>query len=208
MEVTPLHAVMEVEIEGESSVFGNEAFKKSKEVSNFVSELGQVGYDSENISLENVSIETSTGKFTRSSSAVFTLNLDKIEIHTIPQILAVISVQKNIEIGSLDYEFGDLRAQKAELLVEACASAKKQAESIGAAFGVPLLSVYSMNPKWTHPDRDATNHRVSNSGVRMSKSLGPRRQELEGLDFVSNHKGRLRLNMKVEFRVGEFVDGS
>jgi len=72
MEVVPKYAVLEVVIEGESSVFGNEALKKSKELASFISNLKSVEYSSNNVSLENISIKASSGKLMKSSRAKFT----------------------------------------------------------------------------------------------------------------------------------------
>jgi hypothetical protein len=79
--------------------------------------------------------------------------------------------------------------------------AKQQGEAIGKAFGVSLLGVYSMTPKWRLPLGDAISKRYSIDGIRRSKSRGPSEKELEGLDFVANHKGKLALSLKVDFRV-------
>jgi hypothetical protein len=204
VEVKPLHATLEVVIEGESSVFGNEAFKKSKELASFISKLETIKYSPENISLENISIQTSSGKLLKSSMAKFTLLLNKIKLELIPNILGIISSQKNIEILEMEYFFGNLENEKINLYKDLCLAAKNQGEVIGEAFGVSLLSVYSMTPKWTFPFNDAISQRYSNSGLRLSKSRGPSKRELEGLDFVANYKGKLSLSLKVDFRVGEF----
>jgi hypothetical protein len=59
--VAPLYAILEIVIEGGSYVFGNEAFKKSQELAMFITELESIDYSVENISLENISIQTSSG---------------------------------------------------------------------------------------------------------------------------------------------------
>jgi hypothetical protein len=204
VEVTPLHASLEIVIEGESSVFGNEALKKSKELAMFISELESIDYSVENLSLDNISIQTSSGKFLKSSMAKFTLMLDKIKLELIPKILGIIASQKNIEIIEMEYNFGSLTNEKMELYRRLCSAAKQQGETVGEAFGVSLLGVYSMTPKWILPLNDAISQRYSNDGMRMSKSVGRSEKALEGLDFVANHKGKLSLRLKAEFRVSEF----
>ncbi len=82
-------------------------------------------------------------------------------------------------------------------------AAKKQALKICSAFSVPLLGVYSMNPKWLYPFSDAFSQNYGNVGHKMSKSRGLSQDTLEGLEFTNNYKGKLNLTLQVDFRVGE-----
>lgn len=206
IEVAPLHAVMQVVIEGDSYGFTHEALKKSKEVAAFLETLQQINYATDNLTLENVSISTSSGKILKSSLAKFTLKLDKIKLDLIPAILGAVSSQKNIEMKSLDYHFGDLRKEKQQMLVDASTLAKQQAQSIGSALGVTLCGIYTLSSTW-HVPGVATNHEPTRGGAYLSKMAGTPRLALDGLEFVTNHKGKLALMLKATFRVSEFVDG-
>jgi hypothetical protein len=87
VEVQPKHAVLSIVVEGESTGLGNEAFRKSKEVGRLIDELVSIGYSMENISLESVFIESSSGKLLRTTSAKFSLLLTKVELAQIPKIV-------------------------------------------------------------------------------------------------------------------------
>jgi len=205
LDVAPKFAIMKIVIKGESYVLGDEAFKKSKEIVSFVSDLKSIDYSSENITLESVSIKTTTGKILKSSFASFTLKLDQINLELIPKILNIISNQKNIEIKNLEYDFGDLSKIKTDLYKNVCGEAKRQASEICSTFSVPLLGVYSMNAKWKHPHfRDDFYHDLYGARVGGPPSRGRDFSEeiLEGLNFINNYTSKLILNLKVSFRVG------
>ena len=151
VEVTVRYAILTVTIEGEFYVFGDEALKKSKELASFISDLKTTGYSAENLALKKIAIQTTSGKLLKSSTARFTVLLDKIKPEIVPNILGIISGQKNIAIVNLDYDFGELEQERSQLYQRLCACAKQQGEAVAATLGVPLLGVYSMTPKWTLP---------------------------------------------------------
>jgi len=203
LAVNPRHAVLDIVVEGESSFFGDAAFKKSKEIAKLVEELKSVEYDENNIRLESISIQTNSGKVLKSSSARFNLKLDKIGLDVIPKLLSICANQKNIEVKDMEYYFGNLEKEKAKLLQLACSNSKQQGELIAKEFCVDMRSIYSMAQKWNHP----IEHGLSRShlgGMKMSKSRGMAEPELSGLDYISNFESKLQLTLKVEFRVGEF----
>jgi hypothetical protein len=203
-DVTPEHAVLEIVVEGESAFFGNEAFNKSKEIAYLVSELDKVGYPKENITLESISVQASTGKMLKTSSARFNLLLNNISMDLIPKMLSLVSSQKNIEITEMNYEFGGLDAEKKQLLKGGCLKAKEQARDISDSLGVSMLGVYSMSQKWSNPAVDGISQNYSGGGLRLSKSRGVQPRDLEGLDFTTNYKSKLILTLKLDIRVGEF----
>ncbi|MEM9102906.1 MAG: SIMPL domain-containing protein [Pseudomonadota bacterium] len=207
-EVTPEHAQLKIIVKGESVFFGNEAFSKSKEIARLIAELNAIGYLKENIKLMHVSIQTSTGKVRQHSSARFHLLLDNISLKKMPQLLGILSAQKNLDIGGLDYEFGDLKKQKAYLLIEACKNAKQQGQEICRTWEVNLLGVHSMVPKWRNPFDDKIPHEVSMQGWQRNRMRNPEPDELQGLDFTTDYVGKLCLTLKVDFRVSEFIDSA
>jgi hypothetical protein len=188
VEVQPKHAVLSIVVEGESTGLGNEAFRKSKEVGRLIDELVSIGYSMENISLESVFIESSSGKLLRTTSAKFSLLLTKVELAQIPKILGIIAAQKNIEVEGMDYEFGELADERQKLLMEGCVLSKRQGQRICEAFGVKLLGLYSLSQKWTLPFSEGISQRHLTRGLKLSKSASAPSSELEGLEFSANVK--------------------
>lgn len=203
-EVSPKHALLKVVVEGESSVFGNEAFKKSKEIALLISELDKIGYFKESITLESISFQTSTGKLLKASSARFNLLLDTISVDLMPRILGLLACQKNIEITAMNYEFGHLEIEKQQLLQDGSLKAKQQAQAVCSTLGVALLGIYSMSQMWTSPNKDGLLQNQAAKVLRMSRASSVQPPELNGLDFVTNHKSKLILTLNFEFRAGEF----
>ena len=205
-EVTPTHSVLDIVVEGESTVFGNEALNQSKEIAHLVSELEVIGYSKKNITLESISIKTSTGKILKASSARFNLLLQEVSMEQIPKILGLLSSQKNIEIREMHYEFSSLESEKNTLLREGCHKAKEQTKDICSSLGISLLGVYSMSQKWSNPVADAISQNHPSRGLKMSMSRSAQPQNLEGLDFITNYKNKLLLTLEFDFRVGKFND--
>lgn len=202
LEVAPEYAVLDVLVEGESHTFGNEALNKSREVGAFVTGLEEIGLSADHVGLEGVSLQTSTGKILKSSTASFRLRVDKVPLDKVPGVLGVAASQKNLEIEAVTYEFGDLREEKRHLLRDACAAAKEQGREMGSAFGVPILGIYSVSPRWTEPS--AGRWAVGPRHAKVPElTLGVKPRGFEGIDFIAGHKGRLELELTVEFRVGE-----
>jgi hypothetical protein len=204
VEIAPEHAVLEIVVEGESVFFGNEAFEQSKEISHLVSELEKIEYLKENITLQGVSIRTTTGKLLKSSSARFTLRLDKIKLEFIPKILGIVSIQKNIEIINMAYDFGRLEERKHALILEACSKAKVHGQEVCLILGVPMLGVYSMSQNWSIPFAECLSENYSAEPLARGRTEYSSPSALAGLDFTANHKSKLRLALKVDFRVGLF----
>lgn len=206
VDIEPKWVLMEVEIEGESSAFANEAFKRSKEVAKFLADLQSLGYDNQHVILDHISLHAGAGAILKSSMAKFRLKLDKIPLDKMASILSMIAAQKNIDLCDVSYDFGNLAEHKNKLLLESCHTAKQQAQLACKVLAVPLLGVYSMTPKWTYPSGQATSEHYADSGFGMAKFRGSAgRGELDGLDIATNYKGRLILNLKMDFRVGDFT---
>ncbi len=202
IEVSPLWAVLIIEIEGTSSFTGNEAFKKSREIASLIADLDNINYPTENIALENIMFQTSSGTFTKSSAAKFTIKLNKIALTIVPQVLGIIASQKNIRIQELAYDFGNLREQKNQLYIQACKAAKEQGQEICKTLSIPLLGVYTMTCNWHLPHIETSSQNYGTVGLMKSRSTA--RQEIEGLNFIAEQKDKLALILNVEFRVGEF----
>ena len=83
-EILASHADLFVTVKGSSVVSGNEAMKKAKEVSQLVDELTRFGISAENIHLQGVHVETSSGALLKSSSASYRLRAVSYTHLTLP----------------------------------------------------------------------------------------------------------------------------
>ena len=205
LEVTPKHASLSLIIEGESNFQKKTSFKKSKEIAILIQELSNIDYDHTHIQLKSIKIKEQTSKIIKSSTARFTLILDKIPLDHLPKVLSICSHQKNIEIIDIEYEFGIFKEEKPILIKDACAEAKAQGRIICDSFGIDLLGIYSMNCQWSHPNQQKSfDQPFITQSMYRNRSIDRSNDEMDGLDFISNHKSLLKLTLTTEFRVSDF----
>ena len=88
-EISATHANLFVSVRGSSAFSGNEAMKKAREVSALVDELIKTGVSSEDIHLQGVHVETSSGTLLRSSSAIYRLRVRCGKLDALPVLLDV-----------------------------------------------------------------------------------------------------------------------
>src|SRR4030067_2080821 len=94
-EIFASHADLFVTVRGSSVVSGNEAMKKAKEVSALVEALTRFGLPAENIHLQGVYAETSSGVLLKSSSATYRLKIRCEKLEQIAELLDIVTSQKN-----------------------------------------------------------------------------------------------------------------
>ena len=203
IEVEPKHASLLLIVEGESNFQKNSSFKQSKEIASFINDLSDVDYSHENIRLKNLKIKEQTGKLLKSSTASFTLILDKIPLNLIPQIIAISSIQKNIEVKNIEYDYGVFEVEKPEILRRACEQAKEQAKLISHSFGVSLLGIHSMKSQWIYPKKEKCFDGELSTSLHRYRSLD--HDQMESMNFTSNHKSLLKLSLITDFRVSDFI---
>jgi uncharacterized protein YggE len=140
-EILASHADLFVTVRGSSVIGGNEAMKKAKEVSQLVDELTRFGIPAENIHLQGVRIETSSGAVLKSSSASYRLRARCNVLDQIAELLDIITSQKNTVLDRIDWKHPEDEARERGL-DSALTKAKAKAEKVAAALGIKLLGIY------------------------------------------------------------------
>ena len=106
-EIQATHADLIVTIKGSSFFSGNEALKKSKEVHQLVSGLEGLGLSMEDIRLQYVFTEVSSGNFLKTSSATYRLSIRCNKLERFPDLLSVIILQKNASLERIIWRYPD-----------------------------------------------------------------------------------------------------
>ena len=104
-EVQATHADLFVTVRGSSVISGNEAMKKAKEVSALVDELTHAGVPAEDIHLQGVHVESSSGILLKSSNATYRLRIRCGKLEQLPELLDIVSAQKNAAAVDLPITF-------------------------------------------------------------------------------------------------------
>ena len=197
-EILASHADLFVTVKGSSVVSGNEAMKKAKEVSQLVDELTRFGISAENIHLQGVHVETSSGALLKSSSASYRLRVRCEQLGQIADLLDIITSQKNATLERIDWKYPEEEARERGL-ESALAKAKSKADKVAAALGIKLLGVYDFLENSF--DEEAP---IMFQAQAMMKSRASAPLAEPSLDMVVQHGKTIHVNVDIWYRVSEF----
>ncbi len=198
-EILATYADLFVTVKGSSVVSGNEAMKKAKEVSQLVDELTRFGISAENIHLQGVHVETSSGALLKSSSASYRLRVRCEQLGQIADLLDIITSQKNATLERIDWKYPEEEARERGL-ESALAKAKSKADKVAAALGVKLLGVYDFLENSF--DEEAP---IMFQAQAMMKSRSSAPLAEPSLDMDVQHGKTIHVNVEVWYRVSGFA---
>lgn len=194
-EAHATHADLFVTVRGSSVVSGNEAMKKAKEVSALAEELTQAGVKPEDIHLQGIQIETSSGTILKSSSAIYRLRVRCETLERIPALIDIIGTQKNAALERIAWKYDD-ESTRASALGSAIEAAKVKAQKVANTLGVTLQGIYSFNENTF----DEESQGIFQPQARMMKAAqAPPSEPNLGLDI--QHSKFIQANVEVEYRV-------
>ena len=197
-EILASHADLFVTVKGSSVVSGHEAMKKAKEVSQLVDELIRFGISAENIHLQGVHVETSSGALLKSSSASYRLRVRCDVLSQIADLLDIITSQKNAALERIDWKYPEEEARERGL-ASALVKAKSKADKVAAALGVKLLGVYDFLENSF--DEEAP---IMFQAQAMMKSRASAPLAEPSLDMVVQHGKTIHVNVEIWYRVSAF----
>ncbi len=199
VEINASHADLFVTVRGSSVVSGNEAMKKAKEVSALVDELTRAGVAAEGIHLQGVHVETSSGVLLKSSSATYRLRVRCEKLEKLPELLDIVSAQKNAALESIGWKYPD-EAARARGLESVIAAAKSKADKVAASLGVKLLGVYA----FTENTFDEESPVPFQPQARMMKARQAAAESEPSLGMDIQHSKIIQVNVEIEYRVSGF----
>ena len=180
-----------VEVEGSSLFTGRAALTKAREVHALVESLGQVGITEEMIFVERISASTSSGIFSKSSSARYSLRVRCRNLDRLGDVLGAITSQKNVTLGQMEWGFDESPAASARRLATCAVIAKQKAQAMADALAVRLGAPHrasEVGPAPAEPSRFPPSTAVF-AGVARSRMT----QEDLGLAVAHNRKVTTRL---------------
>jgi uncharacterized protein YggE len=198
-EISATHADLFVTVRGSSVIGGNEAMKKAKEVSALVDELTRAGVSAENIHLQGIHVETSSGVLLKSSSAIYRLRVRCEKLDQIAELLDIVSSQKNAALEQIAWKYADESA-RARGLETAIAAAKSKADKVAASLGVKLLGVYTFSENTF--DEEAPFPQQFQAQAMMKTRGAPAPEPSLGMDI--QHSKTIQVNVEIEYRVSGF----
>ena len=199
-ELTAKGARIAVSIAGQSFFTGREAFKKAAEVSECVTSLSACGIAEEKIQIKNVSTQVGSGFLTKSSSAVYDLEVLCDSMELLAAAVASIASLKNSEIVSLAWNYSDVDKIKREILAEAVQSANASADVIVGALDTSLAGVHRLQYEVSGLDNQLYQRSAALSqGGRSKFSAASMSSVSEGLNL--SHTATVVVSVVAEFLV-------
>jgi uncharacterized protein YggE len=199
-EILATHADLFVNVKGSSVISGNEAMKKAKEVSQLVDELTRFGVPAENIHLQGVRVENSSGGLLKSSSASYRLRIRCDALDQIADLLDIITSQKNAALERIDWKYPEDEARERGLAA-ALAKAKSKAEKVSASLGVKILGIYDFIEN--SYDEEAPAMFQPQAMMMKSRSTAADVEPSLGMDV--QHSKMININVEIWYRVSEFL---
>jgi uncharacterized protein YggE len=198
-EITASHADLFITVKGTSAFSGSEAMKKAKEVSQLVDELTRFGIPAENIHLQGVHVETSSGGLLKSSSASYRLRIRCDVLDQVPGLLDIIASQKNASMDRIEWKYSEDEARE-RVLNLALTKAKTKAEKVAASLGVKLLGIYDFMEN-IFDQEAAPMFQAQSMPVMRSAAAAPPEPSL-GMDV--QHSKTIQVNVDIWYRVSAF----
>ncbi|MEW5938179.1 MAG: SIMPL domain-containing protein [Chloroflexota bacterium] len=197
-EVQATHADLFVTVRGSSVVSGNEAMKKAKEVNALVEEVVRFGIPAENVHLEGVRVETSSGPILKSSSAHYRLRIRSGNVEQVAGLLDIVGSQKNAALERVAWKYNEEEA-RARGLESAIAAAKVKAQKAASALGVKLLGVYAFSENTFDEEAPPM---IRQQAMMKPVGRAPEAEPSLGMDI--QHSKTIQVNVEVEYRVSGF----
>lgn len=199
-EIQATHAELIVTVKGTSFFSGNEALKKSREVHQLVKELTEAGVSMDDIRLQSVFTEMSSGNLLKSSSATYRLSIRCNKLEQFPDLLGVIASQKNASLEKIVWRYPD-EEMREQLLEKAMAAAQARARKVAGSLGVELLGVYTFHENYMDEESPVYRAEVGFAQAK-TRAVGLVAQADLGMDVQHTKKVEVRLD--VEYRVSGF----
>ena len=203
-EEQPAHAVeVRVTVQGSSLVTGATAFKKAKEVSRLVADLAGCGVAEDDIGLEGVSAEVTSGILGKSSSAAYRLRVRCGNLERLPEILGAITSAKNARLDGLDWQYPDSAEEQGGWLRTCLTAAHVKARAAAAALGTRLVGVHRMTELALHDPLPGYLDAGPPRGLGAPQARTA--YAAASLGFELTHRRRAGLQVVVEYRLEGFA---
>jgi uncharacterized protein YggE len=197
-------AFLSVTIEGSSILSGESALHKAREVRALADALRQFGLEDADIELESISASTASGTFTKSSSVRYSLKICVANVAQLPDILGLITSQKNITMHGTQWAFPDQGAWRDEWLDECLDRANLRASRVARGLNVRLIGVHRFSESWSDDEPVAKARQMAgNQGDDMMMARA-RSLTSEDLGLSVSHSKKVSLTIAVHYLISRF----
>lgn len=143
-------ADIHVTVRGASIFSGDTALKKAREVASLVVALTEIGIAESAIELRGIQAEVTTGALgNKTSSATYSLRVAKVPLAKVADAIGAITSQKNADLISTVWKYGDDEVIRLRLLEVALNRAKTKAGVIVRTLGVSLIGIHTLTESFS-----------------------------------------------------------
>lgn len=142
IEVPANRAQLHITIKGTHLVLGNAVLEKAREVNTLVQELLKLGIEKNDITLESIQADITSGLLSKSTSATYALKVLCRNLDNLPEILTIVTGQKNITLNSLEWGYPEDQSLLLKGLSECTRIAQEKANTIANVLNIKLLGVH------------------------------------------------------------------
>jgi uncharacterized protein YggE len=190
-----------VTIKGRSLFTGQEALKKAGEVRELVEGLTDFGLQEEDILIQSIQADVSTGVIGKQSSATYRLRVRCRKLDDLADILGIITSQKNTTLDKIVWRYSEYEEFKATLLEQCLSKSMQKAARVAAALEVDLLGVYEFYEEVHDPESGRYPQSLAASPRAASEARSKLKDEL-GLSV--SHAKRVTLKTTTKYRASRF----
>lgn len=199
-ELSADRAELIVSVQGSSLVTGRAVLTKAKEVARLVEELARFGISADEISLEDVQAEVSSGILGKSSSATYRLRVRCKNLDLLPEALGAVTAAKNAKLEDIEWRYPDSHARQIEWLEAAIRRANSRAVAAAGALGARIVGVHKLSEQRLDVEEEPQRAPLGVSAYPMR-----RRAEPVDLGFSLNHQKLAGVRVTIEYRVDGFA---
>ncbi len=213
-EIAADRADLSVTIEGASLVTGGQALQQAREVAQLVAALGEAGIPQEDIHLQSVSAQVSSGTLLKTSQATYRLQIRCARLDRLADALGAVTSQKNTTLRETVWGYPDEEILKDEWLEDCARRAHERARRIAAGLGVRLSGVHSFMELLSDSGKRRRSSSAEMEGMADAESMAApafmRRRAVEervsgeelGLDV--SHTKWMEVRVRAEYRISGY----
>lgn len=208
-EIAADRADLLVTVRGSSLFTGETALSKAREVAQMVGDLRELGVKDEDILLESVHADVSSGVLGKSSSATYSLKIHCERLDRLADMLGVITSQKNTKLKAIIWGYPE--NEERDDWLDACIQrANKKARRIAEALGVRLTGVrwfyegYTDEEARVYPQSPPAEYDMMYERAAMSRAA-PARVTSDELGTAVSHSKTVQLSVTIDYHISRFA---
>jgi uncharacterized protein YggE len=195
-EIAPTAADVHVVLTADRLFSGRAALAKAEELRRVCVALEANGIPESSVSLSGVSLDVSSGLFTKSSSVTYRLRIHLTDLDHVAPALDAIANAKKATLSGIEWDYSGPASEHAALLGACAARAASKAKALASALGVTLAGARVVREERLDQDLPMGMQAGYGGAPMAAKSRATSiAHELAGLDLAPKRKIGVRVHV-------------